>query len=165
MTASIRSLQQQLELFPRNKRLQVVCKERIDCRKKLLRHLRVWDYRRFEWLLEKLDLHYKAYPSHYHWITRKESLTKLTQQHCDRIRDERLADYRQQLDAQKVGFLEEKLRSLQFIRDEQQACSVAVTVSQQQIDAVRKQLTDLVAQQQAAAAAASKLADGRQANE
>lgn len=152
MTAHIRSMQQQLERFPRNKRLQVTCKEMIDCRKKFLRHLRVWDYRRFEWILERLDLIYKAYPSHYHWITRKESLTKLTDLHCNRVRDERLDAYRQQLEAQQIEFLEKKLANLTFIRQEQQECAVPVTVSGEQIAALRQKLGVLVEQRDIAAA-------------
>ncbi len=35
-------------------------KEMIDRRKSLLKHLRRMDYKRFEWLLEKLDLVYHA---------------------------------------------------------------------------------------------------------
>lgn len=156
MTASIRSMQQQLEKFPRNKRLQVVCKEMIDCRKKFLRHLRHWDYKRFEYMLEKLDLIYKAYPSQYHWITRKESLTKLTNLHCDRIRDERLAVYRQQLEQQQVTFLEEKLQNLQFIRTEQQQCAVPVTVTAEDIGAVQKKLAVVRSKQLALAAVEAK---------
>lgn len=155
MTAYIRSMQQQLERFPRNKRLQVTCKEMIDCRKKFLRHLRVWDYRRFEWILEKLDLIYKAYPSQYHWITRKESLTKLTQLHCDRVRDERLDTYRRHLEAQQIGFLEKKIANLTFIRNEQQECAIPVTVSSEQIAALQQNLHVLLAQSNAAAAAAA----------
>lgn len=159
MTVTIRSMQEQLEKFPRNKILQVSCKELIDCRKKFLRHLRHWDYRRFEWVLEKLDLVYKAYPAQYHWITRKESLTKLTAQHCDRIRDERLAAYRAQLESQQIAFLEQKLQNLQFIRDEQQQCAVPVTVSNEDIAAVRSKLAAVVAKQQVLAAGVAAKAE------
>lgn len=159
MTISIRSMQEQLEKFPRNKRLQVNCKELIDCRKKFLRHLRDWDYRRFEWILEKLDLIYKAYPSEYHWITRRESLTKLTALHCDRVRDQRLTDYRAQLESQQVAFLEQKLQNLQFIRDEQQQCAVPVTVSTEEIAAVRAKLATVVAKNQVLAAGVAAKAE------
>lgn len=137
MTATIRSLQERMDKFPRNKRMLVVCKELIDRRKKFLRHLRRWDYKRFEWVLEKLDLVYKAYPSEYHWITRKESLVKLSNIHCENIRNERLAHYRTELEAQQLEFLEKKLKNLEFIRQEQLDCSVSVTVSLDDIKAVR----------------------------
>lgn len=155
MTATIRSLQTQMDTYPRNKRLQVILKEMIDCRKKFLRHLRVWDYKRFEWVLEKLDLVYKAYPAEYHWITRKESLVKLTNLHCDEIRDTRLKAYREQLQAQQISFLEQKLKNLQFIRTEQLDCSVAVTVTAEQIDEVSKKLAQIRLKQQQQEAEAS----------
>jgi Ribosomal protein S15P/S13E len=62
MTAEIRNMQQIMEQSPKDKRLKVKLKELIECRKKWLKFLRKWDYRRFEWLLEKLDLVYKPPP-------------------------------------------------------------------------------------------------------
>ena len=51
-----------MEQFPKDKRRKVKLKELIELRKKWLKFLRKWDYRRFEWLLEKLDLVYKPPP-------------------------------------------------------------------------------------------------------
>jgi small subunit ribosomal protein S15 len=62
MTAAVRNMQQIMEQFPRDKRYKVKLKELIERRKKWLKYLRMWDYRRFEWLLEKLDLVYKPPP-------------------------------------------------------------------------------------------------------
>lgn len=62
MTADIRNLQQVMEEFPKDKCCKVRLKELIDLRKKWLKYLRCWDYKRFEWLLEKLDLVYKPAP-------------------------------------------------------------------------------------------------------
>jgi len=62
MTADIRNMQQIMEQFPKDKRRKVKLKELIELRKKWLKFLRKWDYRRFEWLLEKLDLVYKPPP-------------------------------------------------------------------------------------------------------
>ena len=63
MTARIRSLQDYMEKFPRQSVVKVQLKELIDKRKRFLRYLRRWDYRRFEYMLEKLDLVYKPYPT------------------------------------------------------------------------------------------------------
>ena len=63
MTVQIRAMQDYMEEFPRNKVVKVQLKEMIDKRKRFLRYLRRWDYRRFEWVLEKLDLVYKPYPT------------------------------------------------------------------------------------------------------
>jgi small subunit ribosomal protein S15 len=62
MTVNIRYRQECMEEFPRNLRVKVHLKELIDKRKKYLKYLRRWDYKRFEWLLEKLDLVYKPPP-------------------------------------------------------------------------------------------------------
>ncbi|XP_053684598.1 28S ribosomal protein S15, mitochondrial [Sabethes cyaneus] len=143
MTAQIRSLQEVMEKFPRQSASKVFLKEMIDKRKKFLRYLRRWDYRRFEYILEKLDLVYKPAPSHFHWITRKDSLRKLTDIHCDEIKDSRLQAYRQQLESQQLDFLAKKLQNLEFIRKEQQECKVPITVTVEQIQAVKKQYEEL----------------------
>lgn len=42
--------------------LQKTVQELIDKRKKLLKYLRQYDYKKFEWLLEKLNIEYKGNP-------------------------------------------------------------------------------------------------------
>lgn len=61
-TVKIRSLQKHMMKFPKDKRSKVILKELIDKRKKFLKYLRRWDYKRFEWLLEKLDIVYRPPP-------------------------------------------------------------------------------------------------------
>jgi len=62
MTANIRNLQEHYKLAPRDKNSRVALKEIIDKRKKRLKYLRTWDYKKFEWLLENLDLKYHPHP-------------------------------------------------------------------------------------------------------
>lgn len=143
MTARIRALQEVIEINPRNRKVKVPLKELIDKRKKYLSYIRKWDYRRFEWILEKLNIIYRPYPEKFHWITRKESLRKLTDIHCNKVRQDRLDAYRKQLEAKQLGFLEEKIKNLEFIRSEQIECKVPVTVSLEQIEAVKKQYKEL----------------------
>ena len=64
MTAEIHRLQEHMQNHPRNMRSKVVLKEKIDKRKKYLKRLRTWDYKRFEWILEKLNLIYKPSPEY-----------------------------------------------------------------------------------------------------
>uniref|UniRef100_A0A4Y0BFR9 Small ribosomal subunit protein uS15m n=1 Tax=Anopheles funestus TaxID=62324 RepID=A0A4Y0BFR9_ANOFN len=143
MTARIRQLARLHGTVPRQSVVKVQLKELIDKRKRFLRYLRRWDYRRFEYLLEKLDLVYKPYPTHFHWITRKDSLRKLTDIHCEQIKETRLEEYRKQLESQQLDFLEKKLKTLEFIRKEQTECQVPVTVTKEEIQAVRKQYDEL----------------------
>lgn len=148
MTATIRAMQESQSRFPRNNRVKVTLKELIDKRKKYLRILRIWDYKKFEWLIEQLDLIYRPYPEQFHWITRKDSLRKLTQMQCDDTRQERLDKYRQELQSQQLGFLEDKIKNLEFIRNEQIECRVPVTVSAEEINDAKKAFEKLKQQRQ-----------------
>lgn len=145
-TGRIRALQECLERFPRNKRMKVCCTELVDRRKKKLKELRTVDYKRFEWLLEQLNLVYKPTPLDLHKVTRKDSLRKLTQKYCDNIRDEKLKEYKLQLEAEQPAFLQEKIRTLEFIREEQQKLNAEVTVTQEEIDSAKSQLETLLKQ-------------------
>lgn len=115
----------------------------IDKRKKYLGHMRVYDYKRFEWTLEKLDLLYRPEPEKFHLIARKESLKKLCATHCDGIRQKRLDEYRKTLQSQQLSFLENKIENLEFIRNEQIECKVPVTVTAEEINLVKKQYKEL----------------------
>jgi len=143
MTSRIRAMQEYMEQYPRNAKEKVKLKEMIDKRKKYLRFMRIWDYKKFEWLIEKLDILYRPYPEKFHWITRKESLKKLCRTHCDGVRQERLDAYRKQLEARQISFLEDKIKNLEFIRSEQAECKVPVTVTTEEINLVKKQLAEL----------------------
>lgn len=147
-TGAIRALQEQMEVFPRNKKLKVNLKELIDKRKKHLKYLRRWDYKKFEWILETLNIVYKPPPNEFKWVTRKDSLRKLTQTYCDKIREDRLEEYRLKLEEEQPALLEEKIRSLEFIRDEQKDCGVEVTIKQEDIDEA-KMLLNKIREEQA----------------
>ncbi|XP_018320537.1 28S ribosomal protein S15, mitochondrial [Agrilus planipennis] len=142
-TGTIRALQEVMENHPRNRRLKVQLKEIIDKRKKYLKFLRTWDYKKFEWLIDNLNIIYKPPPPQFHWITRKDSLRKLTQKYCDDKVNEKLSAYRLQLEAEQPAFLEEKIRTLEFLRQEQKDCGVEITIKQEEIDEAKKSLDEL----------------------
>jgi small subunit ribosomal protein S15 len=81
--------------------------------------------------------------SQFHWITRKDSLRKLTDKHCADIKQQRLDAYKASLEAQQVDFLREKAQKLQWIRKEEEECGVEPTVSETDIEQVLKQLREL----------------------
>jgi len=62
MTNNIHRLQEHMKKYPTNSVAKVALKKTIEKRGKYLRYLRMWDYRRFEWVLEKLNLVYKPMP-------------------------------------------------------------------------------------------------------
>ncbi|KAF7269349.1 28S ribosomal protein S15, mitochondrial [Rhynchophorus ferrugineus] len=144
-TGYIRAWQELMQRFPKDKRLKVCLKELIDKRKKHLKYLRRWDYKKFEWILDQLNIVYKPPPSEFRWVTRRESLVKLTDKYCEDIRKTKLDEYKALLEAEQPAFLEEKIRTLEFIRDEQKDCGVEQTVSEEEIEDVRKQLEELKA--------------------
>ncbi|XP_044751053.1 28S ribosomal protein S15, mitochondrial [Coccinella septempunctata] len=139
-TGVIRAWQETMERFPRNTRLKVHLKELIDRRKKYLKYLRRWDYKRFEWVLDNLNLKYKPMPLDVHWVTRKDSLRKLTDKYCEDLKKEKLDKLKLQLEAEQPAFLEEKIRCLEFIRDEEKACGIETTINQVEIDDVKLKL-------------------------
>ena len=51
-----------------------ILKSMVDRRRTLLRYLRERDYKKFEWLLEKLDLYYRPRPFFWERIERKKHL-------------------------------------------------------------------------------------------
>ncbi|RVE46896.1 hypothetical protein evm_008457 [Chilo suppressalis] len=102
MTAQIRCLQETMDKHPKNVIAKKACQELIDKRKKTLKLLRQYDYKKFEWLLEKLNIEYKAHPDTYNKLSRKESLKKLTELHCEDVRNKKLDEYRNLLESQQV---------------------------------------------------------------
>lgn len=152
-TARIRRLQDIFAAHPRNRVLKVYLKELIDKRKCYLKYMRRWDYRRFEWLLEKLDIVYKAHPSEYVLVGRKYAIKKLTDTHCKEIREKKLADYQKQLESQQVEFLEKKIKNLEFIKKEQETLKLPQTVTEEQINQAREKLSQVIIQQKSTSAA------------
>ncbi|CAG5022862.1 unnamed protein product [Parnassius apollo] len=142
LTGHIRCLQDTMEKYPKNVKAKQTVQELIDKRKKLLKFLRQYDYKKFEWLLEKLNLEYKGHPETYHKLSRKESLRKLTEMHCDDIKNKKLGDYRNLLESQQGPFLRKKLEALNFIRNEQIELQLPITVTEQDIKKVEQQLED-----------------------
>lgn len=128
LTVKIRNLQDKRTSNNRNTIEKGRLIELIAHRKKLLKHLRRMDYKRFEWLIEELNIEYKPFPTAYHWITRKDSLRKLVQMHKDDIKRERLEIYKEVLEAQKEPFLKEKAETLQWIAKTEAEIGVPITV-------------------------------------
>ncbi|XP_011869526.1 PREDICTED: 28S ribosomal protein S15, mitochondrial [Vollenhovia emeryi] len=133
MTSDIYQLREYLTEYPRNTAMKVKLVETIAKRRKVLKYLRRWDYRRFEWVLEKLNLVYKPAPELPHQITRKDSLRRLTAKHCDKLVQEKLDAYKRELKQLQKDFYIEKAEKLAFIREEELACGLQASVSQEDI--------------------------------
>lgn len=145
MTARIRHLQPLIATTKRNGARNRFLKELIDKRYKYLNRLRHADYKCYEWILEKLDLQFKPPPMEHIEITRKSGLQRLTTIHCDNIKNARLHEYRKHLEAEQLPFLGEKLKNLEFLRAEQLDLGLEVTVTEDDIDDVRKKYEEMKA--------------------
>ncbi|XP_043260440.1 28S ribosomal protein S15, mitochondrial [Colletes gigas] len=143
MTSEIQHIQEHMEQHPRNKPTKQFLKELIDKRKKQLKLLRKWDYRRYEWVLERLNLVYKPDPEVPGQVSRKESLRILTQQHCDNIIQTKLNAYKDELNKQKKDFYLEKAEKLAFILKEEKECGLEPSVTEEEIEALRKKVEEL----------------------
>lgn len=75
-------------------------------------------------------------------MERKKSLRRLTSQWCDKVKAEKLAEYRNRLDNEKEQFLAHKLESLEWIKKEEIECGVEPTISDADIENARKQLEE-----------------------
>ncbi|XP_032685065.1 28S ribosomal protein S15, mitochondrial [Odontomachus brunneus] len=133
LTGKIYVLREVLIKYPKNSKIRVALKELIDKRRSLLARLRKKDYRCFEYVLEKMNLVYKPFPEPPTQITKKESLTRLTEKYCDKIVQEKLDSYKAELKAQQKDFFAEKAEKLAFIREEEIACGLKPTISEEDI--------------------------------
>ncbi|KAJ8880568.1 hypothetical protein PR048_017038 [Dryococelus australis] len=144
MTANIRNWQELFEKNPQDKVFKVNLKELIEKRRKYLKFLRSYDYKRFEWLLEELNLRYRPHPRQYLKVTRKASLRNLTNKYCEDLKQKRLDEYKAFLEAQKLSFLQGKLEKLQQIQKDEQELDLSQTVTDEDIDEVRVRIQKLV---------------------
>lgn len=144
LTGCIRFMQHALENdLVRSKKRQFYRMETyrlIQARIQLIMNLRQTDYKQYEWLLERLDLQFKPKPDKENeiMIARKEGLRQMTKTYCENVRNQKLEEYRKELETQQLPFLEQKLKNLEFIRNEQIALKVDITISKEQIEETRK---------------------------
>lgn len=68
-----------------------------------------------------------------HQITRKDSLRRLTEKHCDKLVQEKLDAYKKELKELQKDFYTEKAEKLAFIREEELACGLQSSVSEEDI--------------------------------
>lgn len=87
----------------------------------------------------------------YERVERKRSLRRLTALYIEKLKAERLAEYKAFLEAQKEGFFIEKLEKLMWMRKTEEECGVPSTVSDSDIESVQKQLQALQLSKQIAA--------------
>jgi len=137
LTVKIRNYQKVLrDLYPyKNQPLKHDLTFKIALRRKLIEKLRTEDYRKYEWLLERLNLFYKPVPHYDHVeISRKASIERLTDIWCDELKQHRIEKYKRNLQEQQPTFLREKADKLRHIMQEENELGLEQTVHQSDID-------------------------------
>merc|ERR1712062_97783 len=158
-TIRIRNLQQHLyDLYPyKNQPVKHVLTHQITSRRRNIRNLRELDYKKYEWLLERLNLLYKPQPHDTpkgvlgvkENVARKASIEKLTDLWCSELRRHRLKAYERSLQEAQPEFLRRKAEKLQFILNEERDLGLELSVTEQEVqdclkkaDQVQRQLED-----------------------
>lgn len=78
----------------------------------------------------------------YFFRTRQKSIRSLTNDYCDNLRARKLSELRQKFEDEKESFLRQKVESLKWMRKEEIECGVKPTISEEEIEAAKKQLSD-----------------------
>jgi len=136
LTVKIRNRQKYLvDLYPyKNQPFKHGLTHMVSSRRKLLTHLRETDYRKFEWLLEKLNLIYKPIvQSTFERVERKKSIERLTDIWCEELREHRLKAYRRKLEEEQPKFLRTKAEKLRFIMNEERELGIEPTTTEEEI--------------------------------
>merc|ERR1712227_77140 len=152
-TIKIRNIQKYLiDLYPyKNQPIKHVLTHMISARRKQLGRLRENDYKKYEWLLEKLNLLYKPQPHDAppgvvipkELVARKASIEKLTDLWCSELRRHRLRAYERKLQSEQPDFLMKKAEKLWFIMKEEQELGLEATVTQEQVDECIKKAEEI----------------------
>ncbi|CAL7941945.1 unnamed protein product [Xylocopa violacea] len=144
LTSNIPYLQKVLEESPRNRKIRVALKETVEKRNKLLRVLRISDYRRFEWILERLNLVYRPQPRRPQIVSRKESMKKMTNNYCKDVIQKKLDAFKAQLREEQKTFYLEKVEKLKLIMEDEKEYGLDQTVTEEDIEEARKKVEELL---------------------
>ncbi|KAK3914834.1 28S ribosomal protein S15, mitochondrial [Frankliniella fusca] len=143
-TAIIRNMQVHNANFPYDRSSRADLQELIDLRKKRMKLLRSLDYKKFEWLLEQLDLLYKPPPTTHERVERKKSMRWLADEYCENVVKKKLDEYKEQLNSQKRGFLERKLSTMKSIVEEEKSLGVEPSFTTEEIIEVEEILKKII---------------------
>lgn len=146
MTASIRHVQIYMDNHTHKKpprHMRIFIKELVEKRAKRLRQLRVMDYRRYEWILEKLDLVHKSEPEPPERVERKKSLKRLTDKYCENLKQQKLYEFREKLESEQEEFLMKKLETYKWIQEKEKEFGMGLSVTDEEIESIGKLLDDL----------------------
>ena len=138
LTVTIRNMQKELALKSqkgwRNNQMKHHLKILIDHRRGALARLRHVDYKKYEWLLEKLDLVYKPRPFTFENIIRRKHNERLVNLWCDEQRTFKLRELKDEFERDQPRFLRAKAETLRQIMKEEADLGLEASVKQEEID-------------------------------
>jgi len=142
-TVKIRNLQQYLiNMWPyKNQPCKHQLTHLVTARRKALGRMRQNDYKKYEWLLEKLNLLYKPQPHDApdgvvvprELVARKASIERLTDLWCDELRRHRFKAYERSLREAQPEFLRKKAEKLRFIMAEEAELGLEPSVTEDEV--------------------------------
>merc|ERR1719361_521239 len=151
-TVKIRNAQHELmQQWPyKNQPMKHQLTHMVSNRRNMIRKLRESDYKKYEWLLEKLKLLYKPMP----WdaeagidvkenIERKKSIEKLTDMWCDELQRHRLTAYRKKLEEQQPEFLRRKANTLEKIMNTERKLGIEMTVTEEEVEECKRKAAEI----------------------
>ena len=116
----------------------------IDHRRSMLSHLRERDYKKFEWLLEALNIIYKPRPAEsWEVIERRKHQDRLTDLWCDEMRTYRLHKFKKELKQKQPEFLRRKANLLKEILDEETKLGETSSISETEIEETLKRADNI----------------------
>lgn len=142
-TVQLRAMQEHHRKFPLDKWAKVVLKEKIDRRNKLLRLLRMEDYKKFEWLLDELGIVFRPGPTILNNVHRKESVRRLVDKHIDDVKTNRLAQLRNKFNEEKIDFFKKKAQFLEYTLAQEKKYGRSPTVTEEEIKEAWKKYEQL----------------------
>ena len=129
----------------RNQPKKHALKIAIDHRRSMLAFLRERDYKRFEWLLEQLNIVYKPLPAMDNWeiVTRRKHQDRLTDLWCDEMKAYRLDEYKQELEQKQPEFLRRKAKVLIEIMEEEKKLGGDISVTEEEVQQAIKMADEI----------------------
>ncbi|KAL0281280.1 UNVERIFIED_CONTAM: hypothetical protein PYX00_002314 [Menopon gallinae] len=140
LTAQVRIYQYFAKLKSSKGKYRRILNSLIHRRRRGLRKLREKDYKKYEWLLEKLDLKYTADPICFDNPGKKKSTTLLAQVKKQKMKEQKLAEYKKTLDQQKIPYLKNKLEKLKWIKEQESAANLEPTVLDSDLEEIVKKI-------------------------
>jgi len=139
LTVGIRNDQEQLEeefqrINKKNRQRQLSLRGRINTRRCLLRYLRQKDYKKFEWLLETLNIVYKPRPFEHEEIQRRVHQSRLTALWCDELRTHKMHQLKAALEKEQPSFLRSKAEKYKWMMEEEKALGLEPSISKEEVE-------------------------------